>query len=67
MLPSEDWGGMGFPLTDGENTSVLLEPHWGRLEGLLHWPKERTSEHVSPPQGPPLLDFAWLPDAAIAV
>ena len=65
-LPSEDRRGMGFPLTDGEDISVLLEPCWGKLEGPFHRLGERTGAHTSPPQGPLLLDFAWLPDAAIA-
>ena len=57
---------MDSPLT-GEATSVLLEHRWDRLGGLLQRPKERTDKHSSPPQGPPIPDSAWLPNAAVAV
>ena len=64
---SEVQGGMDSPLTEQEDTSVLLEHCWDRLGGLLHRSKERTDEHPSPPQGPPLPDSMWLPDATVAV
>ena len=63
--PSEYLGEIDFLLTDGEDTSILLVSCWGRLDGPLHRPKEKTGEHASPPQGPTPPDFAWLPDAVL--
>ena len=39
-------GGIGFLSINEEGTSVSLEPHWGRLEGLLHRPAGRIGEYM---------------------
>ena len=56
----------GLPINRWRGYISFDRTSLGRLKGLLHRPKERTREHAFPPQRPPLLDFVWLPDAAIA-
>ena len=63
----EDQGVIGFLSINEEGTSVFLEPHWSRLEGLLHRPTGRIGENASLPPGPPFLGSVWLPSAAVAV